>query len=282
MRTILSWGLKILAGLILLVCIAAAVIWFGAQHNLDQKFTPIERQFTAMASDIDIVEGERLANIIGCNGCHGDELEGKVMFEDPMFASIVAPNLTQITSTYSDQQLEVAIRQGIAPNGRGLIVMPSAYFSALRDQDLRNIIAYMRAVQKTEHDPGKTSVYFIGRALMLKGDLTTQPYIEQLLPRPDRAEGTIFYEGEYLTQIKCAECHGRDLQGAPFGLETTPSLVAVSGYTPDEFTVFMRTGVAKGGRNVGLMTEISATHFKFLRDEEISDLYEYIKSREWL
>ena len=282
MKTLLSWTLKILFGMVLLLVITAAVIWLWAGYNLEQKFTPIDRQFNSISTKNDVVEGERLAHITGCTGCHGKALEGVVMFESPMFAKIVAPNLTQIVSSYSDKQLEAAIRQGIAPDGRGLIVMPSAYFSGLRDQDLRNIIAYLRTVQKTDNQPGTLSVRLLGRALFLKGDLATQPQLGQQQPTAPREDNVSFYEGEYVSQIKCAECHGRDLKGAPFGLETTPSLVTVMGYSLDEFTNLMRTGEAKGGRNVGLMSEISPSHFKHLKDEEISDLYEFIKRRDWL
>ena len=42
-----------------------------------------------------VEEGRRLATVHGCvHDCHGKEGEGRVMFDDPKIAQLVAPNLT--------------------------------------------------------------------------------------------------------------------------------------------------------------------------------------------
>ncbi len=282
MSLIPKWILKIVIGLLLLLGLICALIWIWSGYLLNQSYPPVNRPFVVDTENADLDEGKRLARITGCTGCHGENAEGAVMFDSPVFAKIVAPNLTEIVHRYSDRELEVAIRQGISPSGRGLIVMPSAYFSSMRDADLNNIIAYLRSAPKSSNDLGTSSVRLIGRALVIKGDLHTQPQLQQYEPLPDKVSNSTFYEASYIAQLKCAECHGRDLKGAPFGLDVTPSLVSVMGYSRDEFRQLMREGIAKGNREVGLMSEISRTHFSYFSDEEIDDLYRYLVDKNWM
>ncbi|MEE8258295.1 MAG: hypothetical protein V3R20_01240, partial [Sphingomonadales bacterium] len=39
-------------------------------------------------------EGERLSRTMGCVGCHEKNLEGQVFFDEPIFARVVAPNIS--------------------------------------------------------------------------------------------------------------------------------------------------------------------------------------------
>ena len=102
------------------------------------------------------------------------------MFEAPMFARVVPPNLTRAVAKYSDSELEAIIRQGIKPDGRGLMIMPSSNYSAFRDQDLRNIIA---------------------RFFFVKGEFTLEPEQEMSPVTPERPGDENMVDGEYLARI---------------------------------------------------------------------------------
>ena len=75
-----------------------------------------------------------------CQECHGDKLEGEVMEDDPVFGRVVASNLTSgkggIGGRYTDVDFVRAIRHGVGDDGKGLVIMPSNYFTKMGDNDL--------------------------------------------------------------------------------------------------------------------------------------------------
>lgn len=71
---------------------------------------------------------------LGCLSCHGPGLRGNEVFGAPSIGEMNAPNLPQLIRQRSDQQIAAAIRQGMARDGRPLLVMPSGLFSRLTDE----------------------------------------------------------------------------------------------------------------------------------------------------
>ena len=58
--------------------------------------------------------------------------------------------------TYSLDELEAIIRQGIRPDGTSVYLMPSSRFSVMSDRDFTAIISYMRQLPSQAEDPGRT------------------------------------------------------------------------------------------------------------------------------
>jgi hypothetical protein len=58
-----------------------------------------------------------------------------------------------------------------------------------------------------------------------------------------------------------------------------PDLTIAGAYDPADFENLLRTGVAAGGRKLGLMTESAPGRFNALSHEEISALHAYLKAR---
>src|SRR6516164_8295336 len=136
--------------------VALGIIAFGVVYVLSERIVRHTYEVPAAAVSIPtdpaaITEGRRLATILGCFGdCHGRHGEGRVMFDQPMIARIVAPNLTSAVRRYTDVQLATIIRQGVRPGGRSMLVMPSEAFVALTDADLGRIVAYLRSLPAVE------------------------------------------------------------------------------------------------------------------------------------
>jgi len=59
---------------------------------------------------------------------------------------------------------------------------------------------------------------------------------------------------------------------------TSPDLRMVSAYSPEACARLLRTGVALGDRNVGVMTTQSKNNLLRLTDAEIAALYSYLHS----
>jgi hypothetical protein len=68
-----------------------------------------------------------------------------------------------------------------------------------------------------------------------------------------------------------------DLKGSDDG--STPNLTAVGAYGPDDFARLMKSGIAVGERQLGLMSEVAKTRFARMHDEEVQALYDYLTAR---
>src|SRR5207237_10845737 len=91
--------------------------------------------------------GERLAQVLGCRGCHGQDLQGQPWEEEADLAISFSSNLTRALPAYSDALLERAIRQGVRLDGSPLWGMPSEIFTELDPADLTAVIVYLRTVR---------------------------------------------------------------------------------------------------------------------------------------
>ena len=87
------------------------------------------------------VRGDHLVRTRGCRGCHGDNLGGQLMWG---YAVATEPHeRSPAMSRAAD--FEAALRHGIDHTGRAMYDMPSYNFLRLRDADVADIIAYLRA-----------------------------------------------------------------------------------------------------------------------------------------
>jgi hypothetical protein len=68
-----------------------------------------------------------------------------------------------------------------------------------------------------------------------------------------------------------------DLGGSPDG--STPDLVVVGAYSQADFARLMKTGIAVGDRQLGLMTAVAKTRFSQLHDLEVQALYDFLTAR---
>ena len=134
-----------------LVIIATSLVLFGAQSRSE---TALER-------------GRYLVDTIAsCGNCHtpkgpngplpGKKLAGGDVIKHQDFTAVV-PNITSDQETgigkWTDDEISLAIREGKRPDGT-LIgpAMPSRSYRNLGDEDVRAIVAYLRAVPAV-HNP---------------------------------------------------------------------------------------------------------------------------------
>ena len=91
----------------------------------------------------------------------------------------------------------------------------------------------------------------------------------------ERPRSTPVERGRYLASITCSECHGRTFGGdADAG---SPSLAIARGYDLPQFTHLLRTGQPIGGRDLGEMSEAAREDFVNFRDDEIADIYAFLR-----
>ncbi len=281
MNKVLKYGVWALGGLASLVVFALAVLWAASGAKLSENFDAPETDIAHSTDPVVIAKGERLAAISGCSGCHRERMQGGVFAELPDGTRFIAPNIPRIAAGYSDADLVKVIRYGVKKNGKPVIAMPSEALFSMTDEDLVAILSYIRATPDEGGDAPKRFYGPLARFLLATGKFKSAPaQIEDMSKRPEYDFSDEISHGSYIATIACAECHGLDYKGKSFGPEfRPPDLIVASAYTPEEFAALMKTGIASGGRDLGLMKEVAAGRFAHFSEEEIVDLYAFLRHR---
>ena len=90
MRRVLKWFGIVLGGLIGLLLVAAAVVWLLGGRVMNKRYdAPVVTAISLPTDSASLAEGERLAKIRGCPGCHEQDLAGAVLFEEPFFGRFI-------------------------------------------------------------------------------------------------------------------------------------------------------------------------------------------------
>jgi cytochrome c553 len=267
-RKLLRWTLIGLSGLLGAALIAAIVLYFLGGARLSRGYDIAVAAVEIPAVDAAVERGRHLAEAVTlCAACHGDDLSGGVLFDDPMIATIYASNLTRgvggTGSRYSDIDYVRAIRHGVNAEGRGLMIMHSDAYHRLGETDLAAIIAYVKALPPVNNEVPETSVTALGRVMIALGlfDSDAMPLIpaevvDHAAPLPGIPEpGRTADYGGYLVSIAlCTMCHGPELRGAPPidpAAPPGPGIIAYAapgGWTEAEFIETIRTGTTPYGR----------------------------------
>lgn len=278
MKNVLVWVGTVLISLAVLALVGAGAIWYLSERELDRTYPVPDVALSVPRDRSSIAEGRRLATIRGCYaGCHGKTLEGGVMFDDPKIARITTPNLTASVRRYDDAQLAVAIRNGLWPDGRSMIVMPSEAFVELTDEDVGRIIAFLRSVPPVEGPTARVEPGPLGRLGLVAGQFKTAARLIREAPPLPPGEDAQAQQGRYLARTVCGECHGAHLRGSSTPDYRAPSLETVAAYSQGEFARMLRTGKAPGDRELPFMGPRARQHLRFLTEAEIDALYAYLR-----
>lgn len=207
------------------------------------------------------VEGARLGDMFGCTHCHTPDLGGQTLIDGLPFARVPAPNLTAGApgGAYTDAEFERAMRHGIGRDGRKLFVMPSAEYTYLSDQDIADILAWIRTLPAVERELPDRVFGPVGRTMVALGkvpfqsDLIAADPSAKHLDRP--AADDPLQLGHYYTRL-CTGCHGLDLAGAPPlepGKPAGPNLTPAGNlrnWSFEEFRAVFETGRTPEGRQL--------------------------------
>ena len=277
MKRLLRWFGVILGTLAGLACIAYGIVYVLSERVMRHVYEVPRVALSIPTDATSIAEGRRLAVVRGCfGGCHGKDGEGAVLFDEPLIARLVAPNLTAAVRKYGAAELAAIIRSGIRPDGHSVVVMPSRAFAGLTDEDLGRIIAFLKNLPERPGPGPAITLGPLGRIGVATGQYKTEAQlIAETVPPPEvGGEEPAF--GRYLARTICAHCHGTDLRGDSSPDGTTPTLRVVAAYPAEAFTQLLRTGIALGGRQPKEMGAVAREETSQLTDAEIAALYSYL------
>jgi mono/diheme cytochrome c family protein len=274
MKRVLRWLAYGLGGLVTIVVFAALGGFVASEMMIRRTFPKPQVQLAATKDPGAVERGRKIAVVTGCHDCHGDDMSGKLFHDEPMIVRAWGPNLTLAAAKQTDAELARAIRHGVAADGRSLWVMPSDALSRLTDTETADLLAYVRSFPVRGEVQPALQVGPLGRVGLLTGKFNSAPanlakHGQTSIPHfgPQHAQGRELARN-------CMECHGLDLKGG-FG----PDLTIAAAYDAEQFETLLRTGIAPGGRKLGLMTQVSPARFNVLTDQEIAALHGYLKRR---
>ena len=138
----LRWLFRILGGLLLLVIVLAAGIFLESQRRLGRTHEVRAARIDLPDAEDDAVieQGRHLAVIRGCAGCHGDDMGGETVIDDPAMGMLHAPNLTtgagSVVEGYDTEDWVRAIRHGVNRDSQALLMQPSTEYTVMDEADL--------------------------------------------------------------------------------------------------------------------------------------------------
>jgi cytochrome c553 len=292
MKKVFKWIGIVLAGLLGMLLLALVVMYILGSNRLNRDYD-IQVETISIPTDGAAVDsGRHLVEAVTlCQACHGDNLEGAVIDDEPNIALISAPNLTSgqggVATYYTDEDWVRAVRHGVNPEGRGLIIMHSDLYNNLSEEDLGAIIAYVKSAPAVDNNVPSTKAEPIGRIFVALGmfDVEGMPLIpaEEIdhkapFARTLMQDSTQEY-GQYLLSITvCSMCHGSDYTGRPPlepGTPPSPDITTggrLNGISEQDFISLFRT------RGVGESDYMPWDVYANMTDEELTAILLYLTS----
>ncbi len=288
MVKILKWLGIVLGGLVAAVVILVVVLLLLGGWRVNKEYDIDVAAVTVSNDAGTIARGKHYVETLGlCQECHGEKLEGDILEDDPVFGKLVPSNLTSgVGGSYTDIDYVRAIRHGVGPTGKPLVLMPSEFFNRISDADLGAIIAYLKSLAPVDNDVPKTKLGPLGRVITLLDEtLVPAGMIDHEAMRPQDVAPAVSVEyGEYLA-IVCTVCHGDNYAGGsvpgegsdvPLAPNLTPK-GALSSWSGEDFASVIRTGTTPAGKK--LDSEFMPwLRFLALTDDELEAIWLYLSS----
>ena len=168
------------------------------------------------ASQQALERGKYLFESRGCVDCHGANGGGREFVNDGKGLRIAGANITPggVTAGYQPEDWVRAIRHGVKPGGRPLMVMPSEDYNRFTDQDLAALVSYVRSLPPQQRRRRRGRVPGAGaHPLRLRRHQDAAAKIDHSLPPAQPVpEAVNAQHGAYVANM-CIGCHGEHLSG---------------------------------------------------------------------
>lgn len=228
-----------------------------------------------------------------CGECHGADFGGGVMIDDPALGRMLGPNLTagrgSAVAAYGPGDWDRAVRHGVSPRGRPLL-MPATDFQLMSDQELADVIAYVRSLPPVDNEVAPSRLGPLGTVLMATGRL---PLAADLVPShgtphpflPPESEVSVEF-GRHLAGV-CTGCHGEGFAGGPVpggdpswppAANLTPHPEGLGSWSYEDFAETMRNGIRPGGSALAVPMSAMIPYARNMTEVELLALWAYLRS----
>ncbi len=241
-----------------------------------------------------IKRGEHLVGArYGCVECHGADFAGGTMMDEMPVARLFGPNLTKgqggVTADYTVADWDRAVRHGVLRDGRPM-AMPSEDYFLMSDQELSDIIAYIRAQPDVERASKPRELGRVGTVLMALGKMRLsaeelENHQAKHAALPPLARDTVEFGGHLAAA--CTGCHRIDFSGGPIhggspdwppAANLTMHSDGLEGWAYEDFVKAMRETVNKEGKKLRAPMSLLAPYAKQMTDTELKAMWTYFQS----
>ncbi|WP_447872546.1 c-type cytochrome [Serratia fonticola] len=281
--------------IVLIAAIVIAVLWWRENRSYDG---PVQQ---VTASSEQIARGRYLTQAADCAACHtaagGAPLAGGYPLDTPfgtIYGSNLTPSADQGIGRWTKDDFFLALTQGVAPGGRHLYpAMPYTSYKGISREDADAIYAYLMSrpavdVAIPANDmpfPFNQRMALIGWNLLFRN---SDP-----LPASSQGSSAEWQRGRYLSDVlgHCGECHtprgmlgqmevNKPMQGGDLGRfiapDITPQALAQRGWTPEDLSRFLSTGLSPQGSAFSEMHMVVDLSTRHLTPEDHRALVTYL------
>jgi mono/diheme cytochrome c family protein len=288
MRKVLKISAWIIGGVAVLVGAAALYAQFGAERRMNRIVAVTPSPVAILTDPAALARGKYLYDSRGCMDCHARDGAGRTFIDDGALV-VRGPNLTAgkagIATGYSDLDWVRAIRHGVGPQGKPLLIMPSEDYARLSDEDLGALIAYIRSLPPVDGEPRELRLPLPVRFAYAVGIIkdASEKIDHSYRPMPPKED--LIAQGAYVAAM-CMGCHGEGftggkIPGGPPDWPAAANLTPVAGGAmlryPDtaSFAAMLRSGKRPDGTAIAVMPFESLSE---LNDDEVTAMYAYFRS----
>lgn len=229
----------------------------------------------------------------GCVDCHGTDFGGGTMMDFPPMGLFQGPNLTlgqgSVTADYTQADWDRIVRHGLRPDGTPA-VMPSVDFVRMSDQELSDVVAFIRALPPVDRAMEPVRFGPLGKFLLATGKLPLPAdgiptHGEAHRAEPPEAEVTLEFGAHLATT--CTGCHGPQLAGGPIvggdpnwlpASNLTPATDGLQGWTREDFRRLAREGVRPDGSPVQAPMTFVLPAMQRMTATEVDAIWLYLAS----
>jgi mono/diheme cytochrome c family protein len=253
-----------------------------------------EAERSLRVGDLAIERGRHLVESrYVCTECHGTNFGGGTMIDAFPIGRLLGPNITtgkgSKTINYKPADWDRIVRHGVLPSGRPA-VMPSEDFKLMSDQELSDVVSYIRSRPPVDNEVAAPSFGPLGKFLLATGQIIPSASVIDThqgthVEQPPAAEATAVF-GKHLAAI-CVGCHRENLAGGPI-VGGDPSWVPARNLTQhpdglakvtyDQFLKTMREGVRADGTPIKPPMNALMPFAQKMTDVEMQALWAYLKS----
>jgi mono/diheme cytochrome c family protein len=312
-------ALKIVGIVLLAVLVAAVGVYFWASAAASRKLARVHQVHTmdfpipfplapeevaqrkltpgaadSVARDEALARGKHLlTSRYACMGCHGEKLGGGTMVDAFPIGRILGPNLTGgrggRTAGFQAADFDRIVRHGVKPGGLPAL-MPSVDFHLMSDQELSDIIVYLRAQPPVDSVVPAPTLGPLGKVLIATGKvrlsadlIAAEAAPHEALPPPTAP--TVEF-GRHLAAT-CMGCHGANLAGGPIqggdpswppAANLTPDASGLGGWSFEQFTALLRQARRPDGSTAAEPMAGVTGLTRNMTDVELEALWKFLRS----
>lgn len=287
---VLKWIGFGIGGLVLLIAVLAGVGTLRWPVQANKVYAVPEVSLAGLKPDV--AHGAYLVRAGGgCVMCHGDDLGGATIMEDPVAGSLSGPNITSAAlKDWTDGEIARVLHHGIHKSGRSLLLMPAGTYQHYSREDVAAMVAFLRTTPPVVRERRPTRIGWLIKALWVVG-LETELFAAENV---DHAAafvaavpvGPTHAYGKYIYTAHCAGCHfehgrGGRMKSGPPDWPPASNLTedGAGGWTKAEFIKAFRTGINPSGSAIRPpMGDALERYGKKVKETDLVALWEYLRT----